>query len=271
MEDERMKGVFALSLGAALMADTSGLASAQSAPAPQPTPLKQIIDVKSRPLCTALRDNIAIDLAGLIKNEQIIGEGRKAMNKIGSDQIKSGRQAIDQDELMIEDVVGSLVRNIVVLDKVLDDPKRFPTNPTTDDERLADRIKKQLQAVEDDQKLQLNWFNGTIETDRMSTMQQLPANAPAANPSTASSSSAATSPTSSPGIADAGLKDAPNTPSISDPRTLAAGDIIGTTYYGQVANSIGTQQQLTAAHQDAAAASIREAVAICAPPAPQTP
>ncbi|MBV8371675.1 MAG: hypothetical protein JOY69_00310, partial [Candidatus Eremiobacteraeota bacterium] len=164
-----------------------------NAPSPRPPPLKQIIEVKARALCTTLGSNVAITLVGLMKNDHVIEEGRRAFVKMAWDQAR-GSKALDIDRLVMKNAVAALVHNLSEIDRALDDPTRFPANPTTDDERVADRIKAALQAVEDRQKLQLNILNGTVETDALASMRH---DFPDFNP-TMNSPNQGTSPTASP-------------------------------------------------------------------------
>jgi hypothetical protein len=139
-------------------------------PSPQPSPLKQIIDLKARPLCTTLGHNVQIALVGLMKNDDVIEAGRRTFIKMAWDQAQ-GSSALDMDLLNIKNEVSALVGNLYQIDQILDDPARFPLNPTTADERAADRMKAALQAVEAEQKAQLNVLDGTLETDELSGMR----------------------------------------------------------------------------------------------------
>jgi hypothetical protein len=254
-----MKGAIILAAGLAAQLALTG--QAPSAPQPQPSPLKQIIDVKSRSLCTALRDNVAISLAGLISNDANIDVGRKAMMKLGADQIK-GSSAGKIDALVGENVTGSIVHNLVLIDQKLNDLQRFPADPKTDDERLAAQLKAQLQAIEDAQKRQLNAIYGTIDTDTMNTMQhEMPAGQSVASGSIARGPEAPAASTPAPdSIAAAGLPGDKNT---TETRTLVAGNLIGTTYYGSLAQEIAGEQQATQALEDTAAKTIRQVAAQC--------
>jgi len=256
-----MKGAIILSLVVAQAA--GGSAAIAPAPSPEASPLKVIIDVKARTLCTALHDNVAVSLAGLITNDRIIDTGRKAILKMGADQVK-GSIAHPMDALVAENVVGSMVHNLAIIDQKLDDPARFPLDPKTDDERLADRVKAQLLAIADTQRRQLNALNGTIETDNLNTMQH-----DVVQPTVMDKAGATLTPPPDTNISNAGLKDAPNTPARTDPRTLAAGNLIGTTYYGSLADAMSGQQQSTQELESTAAATIRQAAAQCAAEAPQ--
>jgi len=163
------------------------------------------------------------------------------------------------DQLLAENVVGSMVHNLAEIDRVLDAPARFPTEPKTADEVLAARVKAQLQAVEDEQKLELNALNGTIETDALNSMQHdLPSFSPVATPGGAVTATAA--PTN---IANAGLPNSPDAPAASDPRALQANGLAGSTLYGRLASMVGQEQARTASLESIAAASIAQAATIC--------
>ena len=171
------------------------------------------------------------------------------------------------DALVGENVVGSIVHNLVLIDQKLNDPQRFPANPTTDDERLAAQVKAQLQAVEDAQKLQLNAIYGTIDTDTMNTMQhEMPANQVVVSGSISRGPEKPLTSTPAPdSIAAAGI---PNDKNITETRTLVAGSLIGTTYYGSLAGEMVAEQQNTQRLENGAAATIRQVAAECGGPAP---
>jgi hypothetical protein len=255
-----MKGAIILVTGLAAQLALTGQAPPQ--PSPQASPLKEIIDVKSRTLCTALRDNVAISLAGLMSNDANIDVGRKAMQKMAADQIE-GSKAGQMDALVGENVVGSIVHNLVLIDQKLNDLQRFPANAKTDDERLEAQVKAQLLAIEDAQKRQLNALNGTIETANMNTMQSdMPAGQSIASGSIARGPEKPLTSTPAPdSIAAAGI---PNDKNTTETRTLVAGGLIGTTYYGSLADAMLGEQRNTSTLENAAAATIRQVAADCA-------
>ncbi|HKU81273.1 MAG TPA: hypothetical protein VJP76_03810, partial [Candidatus Tumulicola sp.] len=156
-------GVLAVALLAAY-------AQGAAAPSPQPSPLKQIIDVKVRPLCATLGSSVQITLVGLMKNDDDIESGRREFLKLGWDEVQHSK-AQDIDYLAIKNVVAAIVHNMAAIDRVLDDPARFPANPQTDEERKADQLKAALQAVEDRQRAQINVLYGTVDTYALSDMR----------------------------------------------------------------------------------------------------
>ena len=194
-----------------------------TSPAPQPSPLKQIIEVKARALCTTMGKNVQVALVGLMKNDEDIEAGRKAFEKLAWDQAQ-GSNAIAMDRLNIKNVVNAMVHNLVAIDQVLDDPSRFPANPGSADERSADQVKAALQAVEDQQKVQLNILNGTVETDELSEMRH---GYPEFNPNVNRPNQSSV-PTASPAaITNAGVQTQPNAAATAVPQTFASNQDLG--------------------------------------------
>jgi hypothetical protein len=241
-----MKAGLALAL---LVAQTPAVTTA---PAPQASPaLKQIIDVKARTLCATLASSIQVTLVGLMKNDQVIEVGRKAFVKMGWDDVQ-GSHAQQMDRLIVQNAVSSMVRNLATIDRVLDDPARFPAEPQTDDERAADRMKLALQAVEDRQKAQLNLLNGTIETFALNDMQhRFDDNNPVADPAAKSAAMATEAPITAAGVQP------PKPLATAMPPISAPGrnDLASTTVGGSVAGTVGGGQ-VTIAGAEAKAASI---------------
>ena len=86
-------------------------------------------------MCTTLRAAIAPTVAGLMKNDEIIGAGHRAFAKMSHDTAGSSSAAIDIDKLYLQQIETRLVHNLGVIDTILSDPKRFPAAPRSDDER----------------------------------------------------------------------------------------------------------------------------------------
>lgn len=192
-------------------------------PSPQPSPLKQIIEIKARALCTTMGKNVQVALVGLMKNDQNIEAGRKEFEKLAWDQAQ-GSHAIGVDRLAIKNVVNAMVHNLAAIDQVLDDPSHFPTNPGNDDERSADRVKAALQAVEDQQKRELNILNGTVETDELSDMRHV---FPEYNPNVNNPRQPAV-PTAAPNtITDAGVQAQPKSAATAPPQPYASNSDLG--------------------------------------------
>jgi hypothetical protein len=145
--------------------------AASPSPMPAATPLREIGRVRSRALCTTLRENVAPTLAKLIEGDARIVAGRSTFVKMGQNVVLKNPARMDLDRIALGMTVSVLARSVIAADTLLADAKRFPVNPQTDDERDAAAMKKQLQAVIDEQKHVLNIFSGLLETDLMGQMR----------------------------------------------------------------------------------------------------
>ena len=65
-------------------------------PAPNPSPLKEIIRVKSNPVCTAIRQRIGPSVAALIQNDNSITDGTHYISEMDRDD---GRAWMQIDKL----------------------------------------------------------------------------------------------------------------------------------------------------------------------------
>lgn len=156
------------------------LALAASQPAPSAsTPPKQIIEVHSQStLCTTLNETVAPVLAGLMKNDEVIGSGERVLANMMYDRA-NGSQRAGMDRLQLENASLALVHNLAAIDGLLADSGKFPPTPRNDAERTANDIKTALQNVATSQKQKLNEIYGMMDTDELGTMQTV---FPAGNP-----------------------------------------------------------------------------------------
>jgi len=154
--------------------------AAQTAP-PSPLPLPEIGRTHSKGLCTTVRDRVAPAVLGLMKTDELIGAGHRALIKSGQDLIQpSGptgdpatpKAALDLDYVYLERVVHAMAHNLQLIKRVLDDPKAFPKNATTDDDRYAQLLKAQIQDAANRQNDTLNRLNGVLESQAMNSMRQ---------------------------------------------------------------------------------------------------
>jgi hypothetical protein len=166
-------GAFAFVCGAGVSA------FAQGAPAPQPaaSTLPIIGGTHSRGLCTTVRDSVAPMVLGLIKSDELVGAGHRALLKTADDSRTGSRAAVDLDQVYLRHAVDAMVHNLSVIDKLLADEKRFPKKaPVTDDERIAQQIKAQIEAVEERQRAALNTIANALDAEDRGRMQNdLPA------------------------------------------------------------------------------------------------
>jgi hypothetical protein len=234
--------------------------AASPSPAPGASPLKQIIDVRSRPLCTTLTQRIEPAVAGLLKNDALIEHGRGGLIRTGADAL-AGSAAAAMDRQAIRNVVFAMTHNFEVIDRILDDPARFPSVATTDDERAATAIKAQLLAIEARQRIVANALLGTLE---MTAMGDMKTDFPVGNPTAhalSTNPTAIAGPAPGPGSMSAAS-------SLSDPHEISLpalmdSDIAGKTIYDKLATLIAQHQVRGQAVESAAAASIVNAAVVC--------
>jgi hypothetical protein len=164
---------------------------AQALPAPTASPLKTITTVKTAPLCTTLTTSVLYSVQGLQVNDHIIEQTKPVLVGMGKawmpnslagekfDQLQAqwgnapaGTHNADNPALIMAGqqlykISSGLVHNLQIIDNMLNDPTRFPSDPKTDQDQEAVKMKAQLQAVADSQRQQLNVINGLADTFSM--------------------------------------------------------------------------------------------------------
>ena len=238
-------------------------------PTPSPAALPEIGRVRSNALCTTLRQNIAPTILGLMKNDEIIGAGHRAFNKMARDSAGTSGASIDIDKLYLEQVETRLVHNLGVIDRMLGDAKRFPATPITDDDHAANAMKSQLLAVAEQQRKALDLVSGTLETESLGQMQhELNGQMQGATGQAAPPAPATPDPITF--IGSAGLPDyspVPGLPTTSSKMSTLGGH----TVYDVIAASLENTQGTIAQREGIATSAVLSAVSECraaASPAP---
>jgi hypothetical protein len=134
-------------------------------PTPAPSPLKEIAHTRSSPFCTTMRDSVGVAVAGVLVNYQVIAQSKPTLLMLGREFVMNHDRSrwAEFDRIRLEDIAGSLAKNLATIDKVLSDPRFVSYPQTTDDKALSD-MKARLQAVADEQKQALNLISGVAET-----------------------------------------------------------------------------------------------------------
>ncbi|HEV3090295.1 MAG TPA: hypothetical protein VGX91_02510, partial [Candidatus Cybelea sp.] len=123
-------------------------------------------------LCTTVRDSVAPMVLGLIKSDELVGAGHRALLKTSADLRSGSRAAVDLDQVYMRHAVDAMAHNLGVIDKILADEKRFPKKtPVTDDERTAQQMKAQIQAVAMRQRAALNTIANALDAEDLGRMQ----------------------------------------------------------------------------------------------------
>lgn len=130
-------------------------------PQPSPTPLRTIVNIRSREMCTVLREKLAPAVGGVLANDQLARDGQAVMNRLGSDaqneyadDLGGAGAASSMDNLRMENVVAHLVSNIEKIEKLLDNAA-YRGKDDTDAGAVA-AVRRRLQTVLTEQKAELN-------------------------------------------------------------------------------------------------------------------
>jgi hypothetical protein len=228
---------------------------------PQPTasPLKQIVEVHSRQLCQTLTERVEPAVVGLMKNDQIIEEGRRGLKKTAADAVAHASQTMDY--FALANIAYALTRNLATIDGILDDPARFSSQPKTSDERLAADIKAQLLNLVTRQKVVLNALYGVVETANLGEMQT---DFGEHNITSTPLRPQLGPPAFSSPLAQAGLQN----PVTINMTSLMDSDLIGKSAYDTLANAIAAHQAVSASVENSTTTVIESAVTACRAPAP---
>lgn len=130
------------------------------------TPLKTISHVRSSPFCTAVRENIGHAIGSLLQNKPFIADGKSILLQMSYDKISRAAPGlvIDMDMVKVDRVVGGLVKNLDATDAQLNDLRRIPAVPQTEDDRHLAAMRDALRAVADRQRRMLDVFSGMYES-----------------------------------------------------------------------------------------------------------
>lgn len=130
-------------------------------PQPSPAPLKTIINIHSRAMCTVLREKLAPAVGGVLANDNLAGEGQVVLNRLSADASNENADDLgadgassSMDNLRIENVVSGLVANIEKIDAALDDASYRGKDDS--DAAAIDSARARLKDVLDKQKAELN-------------------------------------------------------------------------------------------------------------------
>jgi hypothetical protein len=155
------------------------LAAALGSPAPAPTttpttlvPLKEIGRVRSSPVCTTLREQVGPAIRNVLTVDQVIALGRPILQRYAHDVYVLGANASGEMDLMrLENTIGPLAHSLLAAQALLN-PRQFPKQAQTDDERLLLESRDRLEAITKEQQNALNSINGMLETSQLGELQR---------------------------------------------------------------------------------------------------
>lgn len=151
-------------------------------PAPSAPALKTIIIERSTPLCTNLKAAVLYAIGGLQANDRLIESAKPLLLQTGKDYLpisEAGQSfgrptrfggvhdpspALILDGERLNKITGAIIRNLALIDAVLNDPSRFPVEAKTADDQKELALKSQLRAIADQQRGTLNTLYGLTDT-----------------------------------------------------------------------------------------------------------
>ena len=158
-------GAFAVVASAAAL-----VASAEPLPAPSPATPSALPEIgrtrATTPFCAMLRDNVAPALARLMAVDDLLGASRRQYRRMAGES----NAAQNFSRIRLGNAVIGMAHDLSIVRGLVNDEKRFPRAGVTDDDRLALRLRSQLQTVAERQDAALNTVNGVLETDLLNQM-----------------------------------------------------------------------------------------------------
>jgi hypothetical protein len=231
------------------------------------SPLPQIGTTRSRPLCTAVRQNIAPAVAGLMRVDARILAARKTLGELahltGDPQANlklEGDKAKDLQRMRLAVLARGIAQDLSLVKGAL---ATIPTpSPTTSaDDRLTGDLRAQLTLVASRQQDALNDVNGLVETELQGQMRtefdshigpQLP--------------NGDRNPPLPPPLVGSGLQMKDPVAVFDQRRQLSYDTVLGHTLYDHVAKVIVGRETVIASAERAVAPTIERAAHACNAP-----
>ncbi len=156
-----------------------------AAPSPSSAPLKEIKHVTTSAFCTAFAENVKNSVAGIALNDDLFRRAEPAFAKIARDMNDSPamsqfnpRGAADRGEdpsvtldmNRLRDLGASVVHNLQVIDSLLNDAQRFPSNDSSQEMKELLALRARLMQVAKAQNDELNVMSGTAEEYMMDSL-----------------------------------------------------------------------------------------------------
>jgi hypothetical protein len=240
----------------------SALLVAQLAPAPSPTPLREIGHVRASNLCATLRGHVRPAVAAMMSNDQLIGASHRGLTKTSQDLAYGSDTAVQFDQYYLRQVEARLIHNLDLIDSIMKKPAADPSDASTDGREAAD-LDSRLAAVLKSQKDALNLLSGTLETEALGRMQGELSNdmKSATGQTTAQTTIQGSTPGAQSFLGTAGLPTDPSTVLANQPS--AQPSIHGHTVYDAIIDNLDTIQLTTARRETQTTAAVLSAVDAC--------
>lgn len=260
-------------LVAAVLMATAPVQHAKKAPVPVPTatPLKEIVHVVSRPICSALRRSIGPAVGHVLQNDKIIAASKPLFANYARDHASSNGNGASEnmDVLRLENLVRPMVNNVAEIKRILSEPGAFPRFARSDQEKQVLAMRAQLRAVLADQESALDLISGLVDTQQLGQLQASGSELAKtiANPDVTVKGPPGQTATPNPGpttnqsdLLNAGLPDKLRS---NDPRYKNTDSIVGHNPLNAFAQQVAVLQRSIDSNEAVAAKSIMAAVTQC--------
>ncbi len=138
-------------------------------PATAPSPLPLIITTKSTPLCTALREQIAPAVFGLMATDHLIGTSGRVMDDMDFARAARSSALLDMDQFRLSQLEGKVAQTWVRVNQDLNELSKVSLKDPQERIEL-ESARAHLQAVADRQAVSLNVISGISETVAMNEL-----------------------------------------------------------------------------------------------------
>lgn len=162
-------------------------------PAPTATPLKTIIRIRTSPICTTIRQNVADVMNGLQANDKLVSASKPVLLRMGKEfqpvglagqtfdnmpnhlageaSVPGGTHdtnpALVLDNQRVTELSAELTHNLAIIDTLLADKTKFPTQASAADDEQTKLLQSELQAIADQQRRSLSILAGLADTFSM--------------------------------------------------------------------------------------------------------
>lgn len=235
--------------------------AASPTPVPPLEQLKTITNVRTTPVCSALRERVGPAIADVMDSDTKIAGGRPLFGTMYHDDIVLHSELrMSFDVMRMENLITPIAKNISSVKSRLE---HLP--PDAD----LDSVRKQLQQVIDTQNDALNILSGFVAMYQLGDLMGHGAPAPlgATSPSTSSAQRTSAPNSSAPGaktLLGAGVSRAPGSPPM--PSEDSANVNLGNSPYQEFSDQLADIRQKQDAAELAASQAILTAVDRCVPP-----
>ena len=147
-------------------------------PTPSPTPPPVIYHGEVRPICAALSQHVKPVIGMMIQNDRTIALSPPLFKRYNQDLAnvdphdRSSNSAARTLTLYhMEKLVGPLAKNVLAMQRELEDPNIFPPKPQSDDDKQLDQLRDALLKALAVQAVTLDLINGFVTTQQLAEMQ----------------------------------------------------------------------------------------------------